>query len=36
VRDEHVQPVHVGESDAFEKLLQDLAADVPEAGTRAP
>jgi hypothetical protein len=36
VRDELVQPVQVGESDAFEKLLQDLAADVPEAGTRAP
>lgn len=35
LRDEISQPVQLGESDAFDKLLQDLAADIPQPGTSA-
>jgi hypothetical protein len=36
LRDEIVQPVPNSEGDAFDKLLQDLAADVPQTGAGAP
>ena len=34
LRDEIVQPVPNTDGDSFDKLLQDLAADVPHPGTR--